>query len=98
MLLNTHFTPQSRSDLAEIGEYIARDNPRRAASFIEEMIAFIETIFAFPRRFPIATEAGINLRVAVYGHYHIYYQIVEESVTIVRVLHGARNIDRIFNQ
>jgi plasmid stabilization system protein ParE len=30
------FSPKAAEDLEEIGDYIARDNPQRAVSFIEE--------------------------------------------------------------
>ena len=31
------YTPQSKKDLNDIGLYIARDNPRRAMSFVREL-------------------------------------------------------------
>ena len=31
------YTPQSKKDLSDIGLYIARDNPRRAMSFVREL-------------------------------------------------------------
>ena len=32
-----HFSPLAETDLVEIGIYIARDNPKRALSFIDEV-------------------------------------------------------------
>ncbi len=32
------FSPEAEADLQQIGDYIAEDNPRRAASFVQELI------------------------------------------------------------
>jgi toxin ParE1/3/4 len=33
------FSPRAEADLEEIGDYIARDNPARAISFLDELRA-----------------------------------------------------------
>jgi toxin ParE1/3/4 len=35
--LKLSFSPRAAIDLEEIGDYIARDNPRRALSFLDEL-------------------------------------------------------------
>ncbi len=35
--MRLQFSPKSADDLEEIGDYIARDNPVRAASFVDEI-------------------------------------------------------------
>jgi toxin ParE1/3/4 len=37
--MRAYFTPQAEIDLEEVGDYIALDNPRRAISFIREIVA-----------------------------------------------------------
>lgn len=41
-------TPLARRDLLEIGDYIARDNPRRALSFVEELTRHCLALAAHP--------------------------------------------------
>jgi len=46
-----HFTPQAEIDLEEVGDYIARDNPRRAVSFIRETRQHCEKIADGPHHY-----------------------------------------------
>jgi toxin ParE1/3/4 len=47
-------SPQAEFDLLEIGDYIAQDNPRRAETFIDEILAHIEVIANNPSATPYA--------------------------------------------
>lgn len=86
------FTPQARRDLAEIADYIARDNPRRAVSFIEELeqrcIALAKAPQA-PRRFP---QLGADAHILPYRNYIVIYRDLATEVSITRIIHGARDI------
>jgi len=63
--------PGARRDLIEIGDYIALDNPRRAASFVAEVEAEIARIAAQPSRFPARADLAPGLRAARHGRYLI---------------------------
>jgi toxin ParE1/3/4 len=43
------FTPLAEADLEAIGDYVARDNPRRALTFVREMRERCERIAEMPR-------------------------------------------------
>jgi plasmid stabilization system protein ParE len=43
-------------DLREIGDYIARDNPQRAASFVGELLARSQRIAKQPEAYPARPE------------------------------------------
>jgi toxin ParE1/3/4 len=45
-------SPQAVIDLREIGDYIARDNSQRAASFVGEMLARSQRIAEQPEAYP----------------------------------------------
>ncbi len=79
-------SPSAARDLEAIGEYIARDNPTRAVSFIREIKRQFRAIARRPAAFP----AGI--RMAVHGKYLILFRVVEKTVRVERVIHGARNL------
>jgi len=42
--MRAHFLPQAEIDLEEVGDYIALDKPRRAVSFIGEILQHCEKI------------------------------------------------------
>lgn len=44
-------TAQAEADLERIGDYIAEDNPQRAASFIPELLARCERLAETPNDF-----------------------------------------------
>ena len=62
--MKLEYTEQARTDIVEIGEYIAEDNPPRARSFLAELRAFIEQIPENPRRYRLREEWGGAVRAA----------------------------------
>jgi toxin ParE1/3/4 len=87
---------EAEADLEEIGDYIAQDNPERADTFIEEIRARFDSISDMPRAYPERPEIDDGVRACVHGQYVIFYCVTETTVEIARVLHGARNITRLF--
>jgi toxin ParE1/3/4 len=83
-------SPRAQLDLEEIGDYIARDNPARALSFLEELKAHCERISAMPGAYPAREDLGIGIRMAVHGRYLILFRFRDDSVRVERVLHSAR--------
>ncbi|MBL0375123.1 type II toxin-antitoxin system RelE/ParE family toxin [Rhizobium sp. KVB221] len=90
------FTDEARNDLILIGDYIARDNPRRALSFIEELEASSFSLRDFPQShaFVIGYE-HTNIRRAVHGNYGIFYTISENAIYILRILNTSMDHRRI---
>ncbi|BBO80824.1 plasmid stabilization protein [Desulfosarcina ovata subsp. sediminis] len=91
------FSPRAELDLEEIGDYIARDNPSRAVSFIQEIRELCFKITAAPEAFPLRRELGKDIRMVAFRHYLVFYT-VSDSVRIERILHGARYIPGIFGE
>lgn len=90
------YTPQSKSDLNDIGCYIAKDNPRRAVSFIRELRAQCRKIAQTPQTYRPRPELGQGMRSCSHGHYVILFAEGEGIVVIVRVLHAAMDIEAQF--
>lgn len=86
------FTPLAESDLEGIGDFIAQDNPRRALSFVEELRDQCSRIALAPLAYPARPELRIGLRSCAYGHYVVFFQADNLKVLIVRILHGAQDI------
>lgn len=85
-------TASAQSDLERIGDYIAQDNPKRALSFVLELrdkcLALANTPYGSPL-VPRYERYGIRRR--VHGNYLIFYRTDDDQVTVVHVLHGARD-------
>lgn len=88
--------PAAREDLIEIGDFIALDNPSRAASFVAEIEAKIIEVGERPGSFQKRDDLHPSLRQAIHGHYLIFFIEGGGEVQIVRVLQGSRDLPRIF--
>ncbi len=89
-------SPRAAADLEVIADYIARDNPVRAASFVVELEGKCRAVAASPEICPAREDLAPGLRVAVHGRYLMLRRDLpcEETVRIERVLHGARDLPR----
>lgn len=93
--------PRARDDLGEIHAYIAADNPEAADRVQEAAFTTFRQLARTPglgrvRRFnrPLLTELR-SFGVSGYPNYVSFYRIRGECLAVVRVLHGARNLDEI---
>jgi toxin ParE1/3/4 len=86
-------TRQAENDLAEIFDYISADSPEAAASFIVTIEEKVVSLVSMPERVPMIPEnnlLGTNYRHLIYGNYRIIFRIQEDSVLVLRIIHGAR--------
>ena len=88
--------PRAKSDLAEIWGYIADDSEARADAFVEMIDQKFKILAARPEAGRLRNELAESLRSFPVGRYVIFYQSVPEGIEIVRVLHGARDLETIF--
>ena len=89
--MNVVFLASAEADLEDIGDFIARDNPARAVTFIEEMREHCRALEKHPELGPARPEIAHDARMLVHAAYLILYRIHNEQVEIVRVVHGARD-------
>lgn len=90
-------SPRAAADLEEIADYIARDNPIRAANFVAELEVKCRAVAVSPEFYPARTDLAPGLRMALHGRYLVLYRDLpgEGTVRIERVLHSARNLPRL---
>jgi toxin ParE1/3/4 len=86
-------SPLAAQDIEDVGDFIARDNPLRALSFVLELHKQCLRISANPLGYRKRPELGADMRSCAYGNYVIFFESLSDAVKIVRVLHGARDID-----
>jgi toxin ParE1/3/4 len=95
--MNLVITDAARADLVRIADWIARDNPRRAISFIDELEAICRQIPAAPRSHALVPAwEGRGIRRAVHGNYLIFYRVDHDQIVVIHILHGARDYDAVF--
>jgi toxin ParE1/3/4 len=86
----------ARKDLIAIGDYIARDSPRRAVTFVTELAQACAELSSTPFGYPVLQRYGAKrIRRRVYGNYEIFYQVTGDEIFVIRVLHGARDTDAL---
>jgi toxin ParE1/3/4 len=86
-------TESARDDLNDIGEFIRVSAGNLTSErFIERIIEKIQTLSFAPQRTPMRQDLRAELRVIHLEKYLVFYRIAENTVLILRVVHGARNI------
>jgi len=83
-------------DLVTIGEYIARSNPDRSDSFMEELYAKCFALADAPHAFERLTHrTDREIRKRPYGRYLILYEIDASRIEVLRIFHGAQDYVKI---
>lgn len=86
------FAQAAESDIGEISDFIALDNPRRAESFVDAMIDRCLDIPAFPEAGVARPDIAEGIRSVMHGPYLIPYRIDAGQVRIERIVHGSRTL------
>lgn len=91
-------TASARRDFREIWSFIALDNPTAADNMVRRLDAALEMLSDHPRAGPLRPELRPRLRSYPVGSYIIFYRPTRNGIELVRVLHGARDLRRIFRR
>jgi toxin ParE1/3/4 len=92
--MRVKFTDQAETNLEEIGDFIALENPERAASFVEDLRQHALNIGDFPEAYPIVSRHRAKaVRRCVHGDYLIFYRISGNQIDVLHIFHGARNVN-----
>ena len=93
--MKLEWTEPALSDLESIRDYIKKDSEYYANRFVERIIEAVESLEKFPemgRRVPEAEEE--NIRELLFHNYRIIYRVETDSILILTVIHGARDLSR----
>jgi toxin ParE1/3/4 len=83
-------------DLLDIWLYESAKSTETADRQIDEITALYENLRDFPEMGRSRDELFPGYRSFPKGQFLIFYRLIPEGIEIVRVLHGARNLDQIF--
>jgi toxin ParE1/3/4 len=89
-------TAAAENDLLSIWDYIAQDNPTAATRQLRRIEEQCNLLATNPQIGPARPDIAPEMRYFPVGSYLILYRILPDSIEIVRVLHGARDIPALF--
>ncbi len=85
------WTPGARDDLDEIITYIAKDSLPSALAFLEEALQTAESLATLSERGRVVPELNDPIvRELFIKRYRLLYEIHEQEVHVLAVLHAAR--------
>ncbi|TVT79325.1 type II toxin-antitoxin system RelE/ParE family toxin [Pseudomonas sp. H3(2019)] len=90
------FSAMAREDLQNVVRYIARDNPARARTFVDELRQRCLLLVEQPDLGVAREDRARGLRMIAHGRYLIFYGLTEQNIQVERVLQGARDLGRLF--
>jgi len=93
-----HWTPKAHEDLNEIRQYIEKDDPEAAIDVVLNIINRAEQLREFPESGPLMQEKrwkNDRMRTLTIGRYLVFYRIDDDWISVIRVLHAARDYVKI---
>lgn len=85
------FRLSARSDIANIHEYVARDNPQAAKRVVAAIERATDRLSIFPLSGRIGAVETTRELVIPRLPYIAVYRVTEDTVEIIAVYHGARD-------
>ena len=96
-MLELVISDDAEQDLTDIWKYIAEDNPVNATRFLRKLAEKYHWLTE-------NSQAGVNrnnllsgLRSFPYAKYMLYYRVKNDTLELVRVLHGSRDLGLVFH-
>jgi toxin ParE1/3/4 len=88
-------TDSARQDQLEIWLYIAADNPDAADRLLDEMDETLRLLSSAPGLGRARDDIVPGLRYFPIGNYLILYEALPDGITVVRLVHGARQLAQL---
>ena len=89
------WTKTALAKLSAIAEYIERDNPDRARTFVFDILAKTNNLIQFPGMGRPGRVLGTR-ELVIHSNYIIPYRVRGDVVEVLRVQHVARHWPRAF--
>ena len=86
------FRPQALVDLIEIGDFVAEHNQTAALQLMRQLRTQCELLARQPELYRLRAELGPDVRLCPVGRYVIAFEHHANATTVLRVLHGARQL------
>ena len=89
--------PRARIDIEEIWDFIAQDSLMQADAFIDRLNAKMRFLAQQPDLGRVRDELCLGVRSFPFERYVLFYLPTKRGIELVRVLHGARDMDALFH-
>jgi toxin ParE1/3/4 len=88
--------PAASADLEDIWWYVAQDSPAAADRLLDRIQEKLLSLSQFPHMGASRDDLIPRLRSFSVSNYLIFYFPLEDGIEVIRVLHGARDAEVIF--
>ena len=86
-------------DLEETADFIARDSPSYASTFVEQIRRAARSLPAQPLRGRVVPELGSpSIRELLLGSYRLIYEVQSAGVTVLGLIHGSRDLAALWER
>lgn len=89
---------QAKLDLGEMWLFVEKRSRRGARRLLDELHARFSDLADSPGLGPACEQFGADWRKSIVGKYVIFYRPVAEGIEVLRILHGARNIEALLRE
>jgi toxin ParE1/3/4 len=89
------YTVRADADLLDLWEYIAQDNPAAANAQLRQIATSCQTLADMPGISRARPEIRRGLRAWPIGSYLVLHRDAPGGIEVVRVVHGARDLDAL---
>jgi toxin ParE1/3/4 len=91
-----HRSELSEQDYRDIWRYIAADKPDAADRFLLRIDSKLELYAENPGMGTARDNLAPGLRSFPVGNYLVFYRVASDGIELVRVLHGSRDLKKLF--
>ena len=93
MAWTINWTQSAWNDLEAAADYISKDSPRYAASFVQEVRDAARSLNTLAFRGRVVPEFNdTNIRELFLKSYRLIYQVTAQKIYILGLIHGARDL------
>ena len=93
------WTETAWRDLEHIADHIAEDSPRYAAAFVSRIREKARLLDECAERGRMVPELGEStVRELLIGNYRLVYEISEQTIHILGLIHGARDLANLWER
>lgn len=90
------FRPLALADLDAIYDYIEPDNPRRAATFVQDIVTGCRALCMYPEMGPARSDIAPALRIrSLLGRVIVCYRLAETEIVVLRIFYGGQDFETI---
>jgi toxin ParE1/3/4 len=91
-------TAQAEQDLLEAWGTVARRSVERADRLTEAIDEKCRLVARFPEMGRERVELAPGVRSTLVEKYVIFYRVIDDGIEVLRVVHGSRDIPRLFRE